>query len=168
VRRPFRRGPAPPADALARLDRDERVLAWGTTVDDSAVLATPLGLWWTEGERLPWHLITHVSWSGTTLTVTSATEVEPSVLENEPARSVRLAESGTLPETVQTRFYSSRSRTTRHRLPGGSGVVIVARRIPGQDGLTWHAVYDEPAQRHEPDSREEVARLLDAARAPRS
>lgn len=166
MRLAFRRRPAPPPESLARLNRDDRVLAWGTTVDDSTVLATPHGLWWTDGEGIPWHLITHVTWSGSTLTVTSATEVETSVLENGPGRSARLSEARTLPETVQTRFYSSRSHTRRHRLPGGSGVIIVARRVPGQDGLTWYAVYDEPAQRHEPASRDEVARLLDAARSP--
>lgn len=166
MRWPFQRRPAPPASALERLDGDERVLAWGTTSDDSAIVATTLGLWWTGGERMLWNLITHVSWSGATLTVTSAVEVEPSVLENQPVASVRLIEARTLPEVVEQRFYSSRSHTARHRLPGGGGVIVVARRVPGQDGLTWYAVYDEPAQRHDPDAREEVARLLDAARSP--
>ncbi len=162
----LQRRPTPPVEALARLDRNERVLAWATAVDGVAVVATPLGLWLSAAERLPWHLITHVSWSGTTLTVTSAVEAEDSVLENQPARSVRLTEPGTLPETVEKRFYSSRSHTARHRLAGGSGVIVVARRVPGQDGLTWYAVYDEPVQRHDPAARAEVERLLDEARSP--
>lgn len=166
MRLPLSRRPTVPAQARARLDRDERVLAWAATGDGDYVLATPLGLWWPDADRLPWHLITHVVWSGTTLTVTSATEVEPSVLENDPARSVRLPEAGTLPETVQTRFYSSRSHTTRHALPGGSGVIIVARRVPGQDGLTWYAVYDEPDLRHDPDAQAVVRSLLESARSP--
>lgn len=166
MRWPLRRGPVPPAEALERLDREERVLAWATTMDGSTVVATPLGLWWTAMERLPWHLITHVSWSGTTLSVTSATEVEPSVLQNEPPRSVRLPEPGTLPETVEQRFYSSRSHSARHPLPGGSGVIIVARRVPGQDGLSWYAVYDEPARQHDPTARAEVERLLEVVRSP--
>lgn len=166
MRWPFIGRPAPPPEALERLDPDERVLAWATAVDGPVVVATPLGLWLTAAERLPWHLITHVSWSGTTLTVTSAAEVEPSVLENEPARSVRLTEARTLPETVEKRFYSSRSHTARHRLPDGSGAIVVARRVPGQDGLTWYAVYDEPEQRHDPVARAEVERLLDDAGYP--
>ncbi|MBA2415354.1 MAG: hypothetical protein H0V64_05610 [Geodermatophilaceae bacterium] len=165
MRWPFPRREAPPASALAGLERDERVLAWATTGGETMV-ATTLGLWWTGGERIPWHLITHVVWSGSTLSVTSATEVEPSVLAAEPARSVRLTEPRTLPETVQQRFYGSRSHTARHRLPGGSGVIVVARRVPGQDGLTWYAVYDEPGQRHDPVVRAEVERLLDSARSP--
>lgn len=160
------RRPAPPAAAVVGLERDERVLAWGMTATDAVVVATPLGLWWSATERIPWHLITHVTWSGAALTVTSATEVQPSVLENDPPRSTRLTEPRTLPETIQTRFYSSRSHTARHGLPGGSGVIIVARRVPGQDGLTWYAVYDEPMRRHDPDARAEVERLLDQARSP--
>lgn len=166
MRWPLRRRPAPPASALARLDRDERVVAWGSAADGEAVVATPLGLWLPGVERLPWHLITHVAWSGTTLTVTSAVEVEPSVLQNEPPRSVRLVSPQTLPETVEQRFYSSRSHTSRHRLSGGSGVIVVARRVPGQDGLTWYAVYDSPEARLDPAARAEVGRLLSETRSP--
>ncbi|MBA2388747.1 MAG: hypothetical protein H0V67_00695 [Geodermatophilaceae bacterium] len=166
MKRLTRRRPRPPAEAISRLDQDERVVAWGSAADGGAVLATPLGLWLPGEDRLAWHLITHVSWSGTTMTVTAATEVEPSVLENEPPRSVRLTEPHTLPETVQKRFFSSRSHTSRHRLAGGSGVIVVARRVPGQDGLTWYAVFDEPERRADASARAEVERLLDAARSP--
>ena len=166
MRWPLRRAESPPPDAVARLDPDERVVAWGTAADGSAVIATPLGLWLPALERLSWHHITHLSWSGTMMSVTAAVEVEPSVLENQPARSVRLTEPRTLPETVQQRFYSSRSHTTRHRLSDGSGVIIVARRVPGQDGLTWYAVYDDVERRNDPIAQAEVEWLLDSARSP--
>lgn len=149
----------PPAEGTEPLDPDERVLAWASAAG-GAVVATPRGLWLPGADRMPWHLITHVVWSGTTLTATGATEVEPSVLENDPPRSVRLTEPRDLPEVVEKRFYSSRAHTDRHRLSTGGGVVIVARRVPGRDGLSWYAVYDDPAQRQDETARREVAALL--------
>lgn len=143
------------------LDPEERVLAWATGADGATVLATPWGLWLDGASRLPWNLITHVVWSGATLSVTGATEVEPGVLENDLPRSVRLTEPRGLPEVVEKRFYSSRAHTDRHRLRAGGGVLIVARRVPGQDGLSWYAVFDDPAQRHDVTAREEVAVLLE-------
>lgn len=165
MRWPARR-PQPPPTALARLDRDERVLAWAETPDGDVVLATPLGLWLPAVERLSWHLVNHVVWTGTTLRVTAADEVEPGVLANREPVAVRLAEPGILPETVQQRFYSSRTHTTRHPLPGDDGVIVVARRVPGVDGLSWYAVYDEPERRHDPEVAAEVARLLAEAARP--
>lgn len=163
MRWPPGRRSRPPDEAAARLDPDERVLAWAATPEGSAVVATPLGLWLPGAERNSWHLVTHVVWTGATLTVTSAEEVEPTVLENVAPVSVTLVEPGNLPETVQQRFYSSRTQTARHPLPGGGGVIIVARRVPGVDGLRWYAVYDEQAQRHDPVAADEVSRLLAAA-----
>lgn len=160
MRWPPGRRTGPPDEAAKRLDPDERVLAWAATPDGTAVVATPLGLWLPGVERISWHLVTHVAWTGATLTVTYAQEVESTVLENVAPVSVRLEEPGTLPETVQQRFYSSRTQTARHSLPGGGGVIIVARRVPGVDGLRWYAVYDEPAQRHDPLARMEVEQLI--------
>lgn len=160
------RRPGPPAEAMTRLEPDERVLAWAPTTSGDTVLATPLGLWLPGHERLSWHLITHVVWTGTLLTVTAAEEVGESVVENQPPIAMRLAEPGNLPETVQQRFYSSRTHTGRHPLPGGGTVIVVARRVPGLDGLRWYAVYDEPAQRHDPVAAAEVARLLAEAERP--
>ena len=160
MRWPPTRRPGVPAAARSRLDADERVLAWALTAADDALVVTPQGLWLPWVDRIPWHLVTHVTWSGTTLTVTAAAEVSPGVLENLPPVSVRLPEPGTVPETVQQRFYGSRRFSARHRLSGGDGVIIVARRVPGVDGLAWYAVYDDPAQREDPVAAAEVERLL--------
>lgn len=157
---------AVPCAVLDRLDPEERALAWAVTPDGAAVVATPRGLWLPGEARLPWHLITHVVWSGSRLTVTAAAEVEPSVLENLPPVTVLIPEPATVPQTVQQRFYSSRAHSTRHRLSDGSGVIVVARRVPGQDGLTWYAVYDDPGRRHDPAARVEVEQLLAQARSP--
>lgn len=166
MRWPFAPRSAPPPAATARLDRDERVLAWADTPDGDAVVATPAGLWLPGLERLPWHLVTHVVWTGSVLTVTAAREVTASVLEIETPVSVRLTEPQNLPETIQHRFYSSRTHTSRYPLPGGGGVIVVARRVPGVDGLRWYAVYDDPTHRHHPGAQAEVARLLAEASTP--
>lgn len=166
MRWPLSRRPRPPADATARLDPEERVLAWALTPDGDAVLATPAGLWLPDAERLPWHLVNHVVWTGSTLSITAADEVEPGVLENRAPVTVTLAEAQNVPETVQQRFYSSRTHTSRHPLPGGGSVIVVARRVPGVDGLTWYAVYDEAGKRHDPVAAAEVARLLAEAARP--
>lgn len=142
------------------------MLAWAETADEDAVVATPAGLWLPGIDRLSWHLINHVVWTGATLSVTAADEVEAGVLVNRPPVSVRLTEPQNLPETVQQRFYSSRTHTTRHPLPSGGSVIVVARRVPGVDGLRWYAVYDDPAQRHDPVAQAEVARLLAEAATP--
>lgn len=166
MRWPLGRRTGPPAVAAVRLGSDERVLAWAETADGDAVVATPAGLWLPGHERLPWHLVTHVVWTGTVLTVTGSTEVEPSVLEATPPVSVPVAEAGNLPETVQQRFYSSRTHTSRYPLPGGGSAIVVARRVPGVDGLRWYAVYGDPAQRQDPAAAAEVSRLLAEAARP--
>lgn len=160
-----RRGSQAPPDAMARLDREERVLAWAAS-PAGTVLATPAGLWVPDRDRISWHLVTHVVWNGVVMTLTVARPVEDEVLELEHPVAIRLTEPQTLPETVQQRFYSSRAHTARHRLTDGTGVIVVARRVPGVDGLRWYVVFDEPAARHDPVVRAEVARLLAEERAP--
>lgn len=161
----WRRGPRAPEEALARLDPEERVLSWAIS-PDGAVVATPAGLWLPAGERISWHLLTHVVWNGAVLTLTVARPVEDDVLELDPPVKVRLTEPQTLPETVQQRFYSSRAHTARHRLGDGTGVIVVARRVPGVDGLSWYVVFDEPSARHDPVVRAEAAQRLAEERAP--
>ncbi len=161
----LRRGHQAPPDALARFDRDERVLAWAAS-PEGTVVATPAGLWLPDRDRISWHLVTHVVWNGAVMTVTVARPVEDDVLELEPPVKIRLTEPRTLPETVQQRFYSSRAHTARHRLDDGTGVIVVARRVPGVDGLSWYVVFDEPAVRHDPVARAEVAQLLAEERTP--
>jgi hypothetical protein len=45
----------------------------------------------------------------------------------------------------------------RAPLPGGGGVVLVARRLPGQAAREWTVVFDDDADRNDPTARE-VAR----------
>ena len=64
----FRKPEKPPAEAVARLDQDERVVSWAPA-PGGAVVATPLGLWLPGvPERMPWHLIDKATWRSGVLT----------------------------------------------------------------------------------------------------
>src|ERR1700709_2449810 len=41
----------------------------------------------------------------------------------------------------------------RASLPGGGGVLLVARRIPGQPGREWTVVFDDDTDRSDPVAR---------------
>lgn len=155
----------PPAAVSDLLDPDERAVAWSVGVDAELVVATTFGLWLPGPVRVSWHLITHVTWSGTTLTVTTATEIEPGILEEQSPHRVRLTEPRDLPETVEKRFYSSRAHSVRHTLSGGGGVIVVARRVPGRDGVTCYAVCDKPQLRFDPQAHAEIMMLVEQTRA---
>ena len=45
----------------------------------------------------------------------------------------------------------------RAPLPDGGGVLLVARRMPGQAAREWTVVFDDDADRNDPEARE-VAR----------
>ena len=168
-----------PAGACPPLDRDERVLAWATVAslgdksaaltaaNDAVVVVTNFGLWLpgiSGSVRLGWHEIHKATWSGRALLVVPArvkesfdTYVE---MVDEETVSVTLLDPDKVPEQVRARVTKSVAYTNHHVLPGG-GVRVVARRVPGKDGLRWTARYD-PATPPAPDA---VADLVADARA---
>lgn len=130
-----------PADVV--LDAEEVVLARATVLSDGGadgdeVVATSRGLWLPGVGRVGWHLISKVSWNADTLGLVVAYEtgtVDGAVLlADEPARRVRLAEPGKVPETVHRRVEDSIKSRHRRELPGG-GVWFVQRVVPGRDGI---------------------------------
>jgi hypothetical protein len=162
----FARREKPPAEALARLDRDERVVAWGSTPDGGAVLATPLGLWLPGvPDRLPWHLVDKAVWRDGTLTVTPAEDSGGGVLVELAPVSVRIAEPRDLPQTVRVRVQRAIAYTRHSPLPTGGGVRVVGRRVAGRDGLAWQRVYDRGVDPDDPAVREHTDRLLAQARS---
>jgi hypothetical protein len=165
--RVFKQG-RPPAEALAGLDRDERVTAWATTPSGDVAVATPRGLWLAEGaagrRRLAWNDIHKATWGDDVLTIVPGVEVEPGVVVDAPHLRLQLAEPRDLPAEVRSRVTRSVAYSTHHTLPGG-GVRIVARRVPGVDGLTWVLRFDEGTDRADPEVRQRAAELLDDARA---
>jgi hypothetical protein len=148
-------------------DPDERVLAWGAlTRDEGWLVATSRGLRVVGShgqgagtELLSWHEVGHAKWtavgpSGGTLAVTPLAEVEPGVQARQPVRDHRLSDAGDLPAVVRRRVDDTVVVSRRSPLPGSGGVLLVARRIPGQPAREWTVVFDDDAQRSDPVARE--------------
>jgi hypothetical protein len=168
VRRRFARPPEPVRAAVG--DPDERVLAWGVlTRDEGWLVATSAGLRSVApapAEAAPdvlrWHEIGSARWQaaddgGGSFTVTPLAEVEPGVQARLPSIRFVLADRGDLPAVVRRRVDQTVVASRRTPLPNGAGVLLVARRIPGQAAREWTVVFDEDADRNDPASRE-VAR----------
>jgi hypothetical protein len=163
----FGRREKPPAEAVARLDRDERVVSFGTAPGGGAVVATPLGLWLPGAtERLPWHLIDKATWRNDVLTLVPAEDTGDGVLVEQPPRAVRLETARDLPQTVRVRVQKAIAFTRHHPLPGAAGGVrVVGRRVPGRDGVSWQLVFDPGVDRHDPAARAAATAFVDQAKA---
>jgi hypothetical protein len=176
VRARFARPPEVVRAAVAN-DPDERVLAWGERTDGGWTVATsrglrvvPVGLELTaagEVPVLPWHEIGTARWSaagsGGTFTVTPLVEVEPGVQARlTPQRHV-LRDAGELPTVLRNRVDRSVVTSQRHPLPTGGGVLLVARRVPGQAAREWTVVFDDDADRDDPTARAVARERLAAA-----
>ena len=139
-----------PAEVRAFVGPDERVLAWaplGSTVNGrpAHVVATNVGLWWPDPHPrlIPWHLVVKASWSERGLTVIEATiDDEDLLLVERPPLVARLndpqVQAGRLPPVVKQRVEASVARTHEVPVTGGSALVV-GRRVPGEDGLSWWA-----------------------------
>ena len=161
----FGRREKPPAEAVAPLDRDERVVAWASTPDGGVVLATPLGLWLPGGsERLPWHLVDKAIWADGRLTVTAAVDAGDGLLVEQPPTTVLVAVPRDLPQTVRVRVQRAIAYSRHFPLPTGGGVRVVGRRVAGRDGVTWQRVYDGGADPDDPAVREITDQLVAQAR----
>jgi hypothetical protein len=165
LRRRFAR---PPEAVRAALGGDEQALAWGQLArDEGWLVATApglrrLGADGVLGEPLPWHEIGSAKWSaagqtGGTFLVTPLAEVEPGVQARLPVQRHVLTDAGDLPAVVRRRVDQTVVASQRSPLPGRGGVLLVARRIPGQPGREWSVVFDDDADRADPGARE-VAR----------
>jgi hypothetical protein len=172
VRRRFERPPEPVRVAvLASSDPDERVLAWGTLAREQGWLAaTSRGLRLVPPEVssvdqivvLRWHEVAHARWTATndgggTFEVTALAEVEPGVQVRQPPTRYLLTDAGDLPSVVRKRVDQTVVASQRAPLPDRGGVLLVARRIPGQAAREWSVVFDDDADRQDPAKRE-VAR----------
>jgi hypothetical protein len=167
----------PPAKLRPKLDRSERILAWARTAEDPAQIAvvTTLGLWLPGRSRLGWHEIHKATWSGARLTVVPAVPVgEPvaldglgmyTVMADDAPVTVHLADPGDVPPAVRQRVTRSVAYTVHHPLPAG-GVRVVARRVPGVDGLAWHVRYDEGTDGNDLTVVAATAELVAEAAAP--
>jgi hypothetical protein len=173
----------PPAEALRPLDDDERVTAWAELASGGVAVATVRGLWLpapVSGSdngvpgRLAWHLVVKATWQPPTLSLVEAVEGAEldgaRVLHERPARTVRLGAPRDLPGQVRERVTRSVRHTEHHELAPSGGVRVAARRVTGRDGLAWQLRFDAGTDPDDPLLREQVTRLLAAARealAPR-
>lgn len=152
-----------PPEFTPALERDERVLAWSRVSDRAVVVATDKGLFLPGRRRLGWHEIHKASWTGERLAITPADLVDArdgyAVMVDAPAVAVALPDPGELPHVVRTRVTRSVSFSSHQRVPGGA-VRVVARRVPGVDGLTWTVRYDDGTDPTAPGVRGATSRLL--------
>ena len=179
LKKRFARAPEAVRAALATVgDPEERILAWGALDrDEGWLVATSRGLRTvapgegTGGALLAWHEIAHAKWTtgpadGQALTVTPLAEVEPGVQARQPVRRYAFTDAGDLPSVVRRRVEETVVASQRSPLPGGGGVLLVARRIPGQPVREWSVVFDDDTQRADPAARElarqKLAELVDA------
>ena len=175
VKRRFARPPEPVRVAvLASTDQDERVLAWGALVrDEGWLVATSRGLRIVplqvtsvaDAEVLPWHEVAHAHWTaasdgGGSFRVTPLAEVEPGVQARQPEQRYVLTHAGDLPAVVRRRVDQTVVASQRSPLPGGGGVLLVARRIPGQAVREWTVVFDDDERRSDPVAREAARQKL--------
>ena len=180
LKRRFARAPEAVRAAVAAVgDPEERVLAWGVLDrDEGWLVATSRGLRTvgaheqrTGADLLPWHEIGHAKWTtgsgaGQALTVTPLTEVEPGVQARQPVRRYPITDAGELPAVVRRRVDETVVASQRSPLPGGGGVLLVARRVPGQPAREWSVVFDDDSHRTDPVAREvarhKLAEVVDA------
>lgn len=129
-----------PAALRRRLERTEHMVAWAESAQ-GVVAATNLGLWWPDGDharRIGWERVDKAIWSEGVLTVTEADVLDDLLLVERAPVSIPLEQPGSLPAAVRKRVES----TVAHRheaVVDGRSVWVVARRVPGRDGLTWWA-----------------------------
>jgi hypothetical protein len=173
----FGRRRKPPANVRPALERNERVLAWARAADQpsAAVIVTTLGLWLPGREgRLGWHQVHKATWSGSKLTVVPSRPVGDgvgadgpayTVMADDAAVAVSLADPDNVPPTVRERVTKSVAYTAHHPLPGG-GIRIVARRVAGVNGVTWHVRYDDGTDSADPGIVAATAELVAAAATP--
>jgi len=151
------------------------VLTFSSTPSGDLVIATPRGLWISDaaprqpaaekevepsGTLLPWESIVTAKWSADALTVVAAEEIEPQIMKRVPAIILRLRAPEDVPRVVRLRVDRSVVVSRRHAVGAGSTVLIVGRRISGQDGLRWYAVFDRDSDADDPDLRREATNLL--------
>jgi hypothetical protein len=140
-----------PADVRRVAEPGERVIAWGRDGHGDTVAVSTLALYLPSPsgahERLGFERIASAGWVEDTLTVTT---VGPLARRYH----VRLDEPGEVPATVRERVTASIALSERVVLGPGVGARITARRVSGQDAVTWNVVFDPGADPADPVLRD--------------
>jgi hypothetical protein len=159
-----------PAGRRPALASEERIVAWAAGAGDEVVVLTNHGIWLPGADsRLGWHEIHKASWSGRQLSLVASREVtaaeEYTVVTDQPAMVYTLLDPDNVPAQVRTRVTKSIAYTRHHPLSDDGGVRVVARRVPGVDGLRWTVRYDEGV---DPSAAEVAAMTAELVRYGRS
>lgn len=133
------------ARMIADLDADDRVVAWATVAGERYVVASVRGLWWPVAgddpaamRRIPWELVDKAVWRDGVLVVVEADILDDLILVDRSPTALPLLEPGEVPAQVKRRVDASVLRSEIVPVVGGQAR-IVARRVPGRDGLVWWA-----------------------------
>jgi hypothetical protein len=176
-----------PAERRPDLAPDERIIDWASVAGDDMLVVTNLGAWLPgAASRLGWHEIHKATWSGRQLALVASREVGAdraeagtegvdgaeagaeggyTVVEDLPAVVHTLLDPGDVPLHVRSRVTKSIAYTSHHPLPAGGGVRVVARRVPGVNGLRWTVRYDDGTDRDADSVRAATADLVAIGRA---
>jgi hypothetical protein len=176
-----------PAERRPDLAPDERIIDWASVAGDDMLVVTNLGAWLPgAASRLGWHEIHKATWSGRQLALVASREVGVdraeagaegvdgaeagteggyTVVEDLPAVVHTLLDPGDVPLHVRSRVTKSIAYTSHHPLPAGGGVRVVARRVPGVNGLRWTVRYDDGTDRDADSVRAATADLVAIGRA---
>ncbi|MEO6885746.1 MAG: hypothetical protein ABI232_05575 [Jatrophihabitantaceae bacterium] len=143
----FHRREAPPAALISLLDKDERVLSWGDAAGGTVVVATPRGLWWPEGSGnrlIGWQVVSKATWRDGALQVIEADVDDDLLLIDRLPVTAVLATPRDLPATVRKRVEANVVSSEVVAVEGGVAR-LVARHVPGQDGVQWWARLEQGA-----------------------
>lgn len=176
------RWPRPVAALRKLFEADERALAVADTADAGAAadpataadavgsmaVATNLGLWLPDGRqwrRVGWHQVVKAAWTAEGLRLVEGELGPDGLVTDRDEIVIAFSEPRNLPIVVRARVENSIQRSERVTVPGGYGRVV-ARRVPGVDGITWTARLDAET----PDTeaarqalRDQLARMSAAA-----
>lgn len=164
----FKRRPPVPESAQRYLEKDERSLAWAQAVTGQVVVATPRGVH-VVGDKahrlVPWHEISKATWGERWLTVIESRVVQGSQIADERPWRLQFDEPGGVPPVLRRRVESAVVVSSRYPLAGG--VLIVGRKVTGQDGLLWQYRLDTERPLSEAE-RAQIERAVEVERLRRT
>jgi hypothetical protein len=145
----FRR-PGPPAQARRVVADGERVIAWGSDGLGQPVVVSTVALYVPgrsgDHERLPFETVASAVWADPTLELTL-------VGRRGVRHLVRLDEPGEVPPVVRERVMASIALSEHIDFADGGGARITARRVPGEEQVTWNVVFDSGLDAADPGLR---------------
>ncbi len=152
------------ARAHAPVRPGERLLAVACGAGGDLLAATDWALYHQTGQawtRLGWEQLGRVDWDEQRH-VLVLTGLTPTVA----ARTVlRLAKDWDLPAVAVERVSWAKVLDQRISLNGGAGARVIARRLPGEAGVTWLVILDRGLDPADPGIRAELESALTELRA---